>query len=65
MLSFLLAAVLLAHTPASVPNTIPYNLHNEADNTDAYAIPSDTSGEEQEAEIEELDNLQKKNQTSN
>lgn len=38
---------------------IPYNLKNEADNTDALAIPSDSSEAEQEAEMKEMKSLEK------
>lgn len=34
--------------------TIPYNFHGEADKTDSYAIPSDSSEEELDEEIEQL-----------
>jgi hypothetical protein len=33
---------------------IPYNLHPEADNTDSYAIPSDSTEAELNEEIKEL-----------
>lgn len=43
----------------SKPNTIPYNLHEEADKTDSFAVGLDSSEEEQDEELEELHQLEK------
>lgn len=40
---------------------VPYNFHGEADKTDSYAIPSDSSEEELD---EEIDALNKKAKTA-
>lgn len=36
-----------------------YNLHPEADNTDSYAVPSDSTEEELNEEMEDLNKLSK------
>lgn len=45
---------------AQKANTPAYNLHGEVDKTDIYAIPLDSSEEEQEEELEELEHPAKK-----
>lgn len=57
MFTLVLSTSAFAHE--SKPNTIPYNLHNEEDDTDALAIPSDTTELEQEDEMQEMNQLQK------
>lgn len=43
----------------STPNEIPYTLRDPDDDTDALAIPSDTTEWEEEQQMKKLDRLQK------
>lgn len=57
------ASVLANSTPSKIApqgNNIPYNFHGEIDKTDIYAIPLDSSEEEQEDELDELEQESKK-----
>lgn len=38
---------------------IPYNLHDEHDKTDIYAIPLDSSEEDQDEEEDDLEDIQR------
>jgi len=42
-----------------VPNTIPYNLHDEYDKTDILMVPLDSTEDYQNEEIETIDNDQR------
>ncbi len=42
-------------------DNVPFNLHREIDDTDTYAIQLDSSEEEQDEELADLENLSKKN----
>lgn len=46
-------------TTRSVPNTIPYDLHDEYDKTDILMVPIDNDEYEDNLELETLDELQK------
>lgn len=45
-------------TPAQKPESIPYNLHDEADKTDIYDIPVQNDEEDIEEEMDELNKEQ-------
>lgn len=55
--SFVFASALQATQPKAAPynDHPPYNLHEEKDKTDIFAIPLDSSEEEQNEELEELE----------
>lgn len=53
--------VLNAHSAAE-QDTIPYDLHDEHDKTDIYAIQLDSSEEELDEEENQLENIQKEEQ---
>lgn len=40
-------------------SNVPFTLHKEADTTDSLAVPSDSTEEELDEEMEELNDLQK------
>jgi Spy/CpxP family protein refolding chaperone len=50
--------------PNSKPNTIPYNLHDEDDKTDVLAIPSDSTEQEQEDEMDDLHKSEQHNKSN-
>lgn len=57
---FLSAIVPLFLSADTSAETIPYNLHDEHDKTDIYAIPLDSSEEDLDDEEDDLEDSQKK-----
>lgn len=51
-----------AESPAQYNDNPPYNFHGEIDNTDTYAIPLDSSEEDQEEELESFEEYSKEHE---
>ena len=51
-----------AEAPAQYNDNPPYNFHGEIDNTDTYAIPLDSSEEDQEEELESFEEYSKEHE---